>query len=67
MNQFLFITLLIAMFATLGALGVGLFAFAKGGETNKKFGNKMMRIRVYLQGIALALFALLIINQQTGG
>jgi hypothetical protein len=30
----------------------------KGGEFNKKYGNKLMRLRVTLQGVALGLFVL---------
>ncbi|PZQ46104.1 MAG: hypothetical protein DI551_05705, partial [Micavibrio aeruginosavorus] len=35
-----------------------LFSMVKGGEFNQKYGNKLMRARVIMQGIALALFAL---------
>ncbi len=30
----------------------------KGGEFNKKYGNRLMQARVVLQGVALACFAL---------
>jgi len=33
-------------------------AMVKGGEFNQKYGNKLMRMRVTLQGVALALFVL---------
>lgn len=50
--------MIIAMLLTLASLVVGLFAMVKGGEFNQKYGNKLMRMRVTMQGIALALFAL---------
>jgi hypothetical protein len=52
--------LLIAMVATAGVLAVGLIGFFKGGEFNRKYGNKLMRARVALQAVAvLLLFAVL--------
>ena len=50
--------LIVAMFATLAVLGIGLVSFIKGGEFNAKYGNKLMRARVIMQGVALAMFAL---------
>ena len=47
----------IALFMTLGVLFVGLFAMARGGDFNKKYGNRLMRFRIIFQGIALLLFA----------
>ena len=59
------IVLTICMFAALGAvvvaLGLGLFAMAKGGDFNKKYSNRLMRARVILQGVALALFLLAVV------
>lgn len=57
--------MIIAMFLTLAALGMGLFAMVKGGEFNQKYGNRLMRARVTLQGIALALFALAVLASQS--
>lgn len=58
MSGFFFILMIAAMVAVLAALGMGLFSMVKGGEFNKKYGNKLMRTRVTLQGLALALFLL---------
>jgi hypothetical protein len=58
MNSIFVATAVLAMLAVLGALGLGLFSFVKGGEFNKKHGNKLMQARVMLQGLALALLAL---------
>ncbi len=45
-----------AMVAALGALLIGVVSMAKGGEFNRKYGNKLMRARVALQGLAILLF-----------
>ncbi len=66
MNSFFFILMIAAMFAVLGVLGLGLLSMAKGGEFNKKYGNRLMQARVGLQGVALALFALAYLSSQSG-
>jgi len=53
--------LVVAMLAVLGALFVGLFAMVRGGEFNEKYGNRLMRARVILQGVALVIFVLAVI------
>jgi hypothetical protein len=63
MSKFFFILMIISMVLVLASLVVGLFAMVKGGEFNKKYGNKLMRWRVTLQGVALALFALAVMAQ----
>jgi len=55
----IFITLMVvAMAATLGALGAGLYAMTRGGEFNRKYGNRLMQARVALQATALVMFGL---------
>lgn len=51
------VLIVIAMLMTLGVLFSGLFVMARGGEVNRKYGNKLMRWRIICQGIALALIA----------
>ncbi|NCO03045.1 MAG: twin transmembrane helix small protein [Alphaproteobacteria bacterium] len=58
MSRIFFILMLISMVLVLLSLIVGLVAMVKGGEFNQKYGNKLMRMRVTLQGVALALFVL---------
>lgn len=48
----------VAMLLTLFALFGGLFSMARGGEFNRRYGNRFMRWRVIMQFVALALFAL---------
>lgn len=52
------LVVLVALLVTLGILLVGVFGMARGGEFNKKYGNKLMRMRVIAQFTALALMAL---------
>ena len=54
--------MIVAMLLTLAILIVGMVSMSKGGEFNKKYGNKLMRARVYMQGIALAFFALAVLT-----
>ena len=50
--------MIIAALAVLGVLILGIVSMARGGELNKKYGNRLMRARVGLQGLALAMLAL---------
>ena len=65
MSRFFFILMAIAMLLVLASLVVGIIAMIKGGEFNKKYGNKLMRMRVTLQGLALGLFALAVWAQNS--
>ena len=58
MTNIFFIAMLIAMFLTAISLAIGIGLMVKGGKDNVKYGNHLMRARVYFQGIALVLFAL---------
>lgn len=53
MTSILFAVLLIAMLAVVVVLFIGLIGMARGGDFNAKYGNKLMRWRVVLQGIAV--------------
>ena len=53
MTGFLWYLLIpISFLAVVGVLGVGLYGMFKGGEFNKKYSNKMMRMRITLQFVA---------------
>ena len=56
--SFLFILALLSAFATLGVMFTGAIGMAKGGEFNKKYGNKLMQARVGLQALTLILLVL---------
>jgi len=65
MSGFFFILMAIAMVLVLASLVVGLIGMIKGGEFNKKYGNKLMRYRVTMQGIALIMFVLAVWSQNS--
>lgn len=62
MNAFMVVLVVIAMLITLGVLFAGLFSMARGGEFNRKYGNRLMRYRVLAQGVALLLFAIAMLS-----
>ena len=57
-NDPLFVFGIIAAFVVLIILAIGIGGFAKGGEFNRKHGNRMMRWRIIAQAIAIAVFLL---------
>lgn len=61
------ILLAIALAAVVLVLIVGLIAMARGGEFNRKYGNKLMRARVALQAAAIVLFLLFVVASKSGG
>jgi hypothetical protein len=59
----LHILLGLALVGVLGVLATGLVSFIVGGEFNRKYANKLMRLRVATQGFALLiLLALLLLR-----
>ncbi len=54
----LFYLLVICCLAVVVILAIGIGGFAKGGEFNRKHGNRMMRWRIIAQAIAIAVFML---------
>ncbi len=44
--------------ATLVVLGVGVVSMLRGGEFNRRYGNKIMRARVVAQGVTILLILL---------
>jgi hypothetical protein len=55
MGDPLFIFALVAMAAVVVVLMIGIGAFGKGGEFNRKHSNKMMRLRLLAQFVAVLL------------
>ena len=60
------ILLAIALLLTLVVLFAGVITMGRGGEASRKYGNKLMRWRVILQGIAVVLFVLAMLARQAG-
>lgn len=58
MASFLFILTVIGLAATLITLLVGVFSMARAGEFNKRYSNKLMRLRVMAQGFTVVVFVL---------
>ena len=48
------------MAATLAVLIVGIVSMVRGGEFNRKYGNRLMRARVILQGLTVILFLIML-------
>ena len=62
MNLFT-VLLIIAMLMTLGVLFAGLITMARGPEYSRKYGNKLMRWRIIMQGIAILIFLLAVLSK----
>ncbi|MTH62956.1 twin transmembrane helix small protein [Paracoccus shanxieyensis] len=54
----LFILLAICCLAVVAVLATGIGGFARGGEFNRKHGNRLMRWRLIAQAVAVAVFLL---------
>ncbi len=61
------ILLSLSLLALLGVLATGIFTFARGGEFNEKYGNRLMNLRVATQAVAVVLLGLLVLARGFGG
>ncbi|MBM3518143.1 MAG: twin transmembrane helix small protein [Alphaproteobacteria bacterium] len=52
------VLIVIALAVTLGVLGVGVVSMLRGGEFNRRYGNKLMQARVASQGVTIALIVI---------
>ena len=67
MSDPLFYLIVVLCLAVVGVLAFGIGGFAKGGEFNKRHGNRMMRWRLGLQAVAVALIVLFVwLRARTG-
>ena len=55
---FFYILIPVSIAAVALVLGTGLYGMFKGGEFNKKYSNKLMRLRILLQFIAIVIIML---------
>lgn len=62
----LFLILAAACVVVLFILALGIGGFAKGGDFNRKNGNRLMRYRIYAQAVAVALLMLFLFIRGTG-
>jgi len=63
MSSFLLVLTIIGLFATLGTLFVGVFSMGRGGDFNKRNSNRLMRLRVILQGCTILVFVLYLLSR----
>ena len=64
MGSPLFFIVVFACLAVLIVLMIGIGGFSKGGEFNRKYANKIMRLRIILQAIAIMLIILFVFLQK---
>ncbi|MFV0475444.1 MAG: twin transmembrane helix small protein [Pikeienuella sp.] len=67
MSYALFIAAIIACFTVLAVLLFGFFSFARGGEFNRKYANRIMRLRIVTQAIAVLLVIAAVLAAKSGG
>lgn len=53
----------VALLAVLASLGMGLFAMARGREGDAQLSQKMMRLRIVTQAVALVCFILAVMTR----
>lgn len=66
-NDPLFIVAALACLGVVVILAIGIGGFGKGGEFNRKNSNKLMRYRIYAQGLAVLLILGFVWLRGTGG
>jgi len=66
MATFFFILTGIFAVLTLASLMVGVFSMGKAGDFNRKYANKLMRLRVMFQLVTVACLILAVVAQQAG-
>ena len=60
MDSPLFFLIVFACLTVLIVLMIGIGGFSRGGSFNKKYANKIMRLRIILQAIAIMLIILFV-------
>ena len=62
----LFILVVLAVLLVLGVLMFGVGTFGRGGDFNRRHANRIMRWRIYMQALAVALILLYVWLRQRG-
>ncbi|AQS49498.1 MULTISPECIES: twin transmembrane helix small protein [Thioclava] len=65
-NDPLFYIVAVASLAVLVILMIGIAGFGRGGDFNKKHANKLMRLRIAAQAVAIALILLFVYLRKGG-
>ena len=53
--------IILSMIAVFVVLAVGIVGMLRGGDFNRRYGNKLMRLRVATQGLAILLIVLFVV------
>jgi hypothetical protein len=62
----LFVLVVVAMAAVAIILMIGIGGFGKGGEFNRKYANKLMRMRIIAQFVAVLIILLFVFITRGG-
>ena len=62
----LFIVAALACLAVLVVLMIGIGGFARGGDFNRKYANKIMRLRIAAQFVAVVLILVFVLFSRGG-
>ncbi len=62
----LFLLVAAAVLVVLIILMIGIGGFARGGEFNRKYGNRIMRLRIIAQAVAVILIMAFVLVRQGG-
>lgn len=66
MSQIFLIISFVACLAVLAVLLFGVGSFAKGGDFNRKYANKIMRLRIIAQAVAVVLILITVWLARSG-
>ena len=58
MRDIFFVLVPISLLAVLTALGFGIYALFRGGDFGRSYSNRLMRLRVVLQFVAIIILVL---------
>ena len=61
MEQVLQILIPLALLALVATLGMGFYALYRGGDFGRAWSNKLMRVRIGLQALAVVLLVLFVV------
>lgn len=67
MDTILYYVVVVAVLAVMVILMIGLGAFTRGGDFNRKYANKLMRMRIIAQAVAVLLIILFALYRGNAG
>lgn len=67
MEDPLFVIMVVSLAAVAIVLMIGIGGFGRGGEFNRKYANKIMRLRIAAQFVAVVLILLFVFLTRQGG